>query len=304
MRKRIISKSKLKLIWLVMQSALSNFKQNDPLRIAASTAFFATFAIPAILVVILQIFGIFLNRRKLGGNIIDKLSQLVGQNSATEIRHILVNMFRLSDTWYITLSIFIFLIFVSTTLFIIIRNSINQLWSIRVKEHPGFYFHAKQRARSLGIISIGGVLMLCVFILEGIRLFLEKRFDYTPSVSGFLNELIFFLITSIWFSIAYRFIANGRPVWKAVLLSSAFTGILFTVGKVIMRSLLLNSNISEIYGTSGAILLVMLFVFYSSFIFYYGACLVNAISEKLEKPILTSNKAYKFKFEEITPDQP
>lgn len=303
MIKATFSKSVLKNTWLAMQSALINFRQNDPLRIAASTAFFATFAIPAILVVILQIFGIFMNRRKFGGNIIEKLGQLVGKDSATEIAHILKNMYKLSEIWYITLLLFLFLIFVSTTLFIIIRNSINQLWSIRVKEHLGFYFHAKQRAKSLGIISLGGFLMVFVFTLEAIRIFLEKKFDYIPSLSGFLNELIFFIITSVWFAIAYRFIANARPVWKAVLLGSAFTGILFTIGKVIMRSLLINSNINQIYGTSGAILLVMLFVFYSSLIFYYGACLVNAISEIIKRPITVSNKAYKFRFEEITEEK-
>jgi membrane protein len=151
MIKAIFNKSNFKNIWLVMQSALKNFKLNDPLRIAASTAFFATFAI---LVVILQIFGIFINRREFGGNIIGKLSQLVGEKSATEIAHILTNMYRLGEIWYSTLLIFLFLIFVSTTLFIIIRNSINQLWNIKVKDNLGFSFHLKQRAKSLGIISI------------------------------------------------------------------------------------------------------------------------------------------------------
>lgn len=299
MIKTILDKSTYKNIWLVMRSALNNFKENDPLRIAASTAFFATFAIPAILVVILQIFGIFLNRRKFGGGILEKLSQLVGESSASEIGHILRNMFKMGEIWYITLAVFLFLIFVSTTLFQIIRNSINQLWSIRVKHHLGLFFQLKQRAKSLGIISIGGFLMVIVFTLETIRLFLEKKFDYIITLGGFLNELIFFIITSVWFAIAYRFIANARPIWKAVLLASAFTGILFTIGKVVMRSLLINSNIDQIYGTSGAILLVMLFVFYSSLIFYYGACLVNAISEFIEKPIHASKKAYKFRFEEI-----
>lgn len=306
MVKTLFSKNGIIKVWLVMQSAFTNFKQNDPLRIAAATAFFATFAIPAILVVILQIFGFFLNRRKFGGNIIDKLSDLIGDDSASEIRRILVNMLRIGETWYITLLVFLFLIFVSTTLFLIIRNSINQLWQIRVKEHPGVYFHIRQRLRSLGIISFGGFLMLVVFILEGIRFFLEKKFDdYIPNVSGFLNELIFFLVTAIWFSIAFRYIANARPAWRPIFIASAFTAILFTIGKVILRSLLLNSNIGAIYGTSGAILLVMLFVFYSSFIFYYGACLVNTVSEALNAPIAISAKAYKFRYEEIsTKDEP
>ncbi|RRN76916.1 YihY/virulence factor BrkB family protein, partial [Pseudoxanthomonas sp. SGD-10] len=163
------------------------------------------------------------------------------------------------------------------------------------------FFHLKQRLRSLGIISAGGFLMLVVFILEGIRFFLEKRFEgYIPDVSGFLNELVFFLVTAIWFSIAFRYIANAKPTWRPVFMASAVTALLFTIGKVVLRSLLLNSNIGAIYGASGAILLVMLFVFYSSFIFYYGACLVNAISEELRSPIPISGKAYKFRYEELS----
>lgn len=99
MVKTLFSKYGVTKVWSVMLSAFNNFKLNDPLRIAASTAFFATFAIPAILVVILQIFGFFLNRRKFGGNVIDKLSDLIGEDSATEIRHILVNMLRIGETW-------------------------------------------------------------------------------------------------------------------------------------------------------------------------------------------------------------
>lgn len=299
MIKYLIKKTTLKDTWNAMKLALHNFKDNDPLRIAASTAFFATFAIPAILVVILRIFGLFINRRSLGTNIFEKLTQLVGKESSAEIGSILKNLYSIGDTWYVTIAIFLFLIFVSTTLFIIIRNSINQLWSIRMRENLGLKFQLKQRTKSLGIISIGGFLMIVVFVLETVRLFLEKKFDYIITLGGFLNELIFFLITSIWFAIAYRFIANARPAWKAVILASAFTGILFTIGKVIMRSLLVNSNIDQIYGTSGAILLVMLFVFYSSLIFYYGASLVNAISQIIKKPILASTKAYKFRFEEV-----
>ncbi len=300
MVKALFSKPGITKVWIAMQSGFHNFKLNDPMRLAASTAFFATFAIPAILVVILQIFGFFLNKRKFGGNVIKKLSDLIGQDSATEIRHILVNMLKIGETWFIALLVFLFLIFVSTTLFVIIRNSINQLWNIRIREHPGIYFHLRQRLRSFGIISFGGFLMLLVFVLEGIRFFIEKQFEgHYPKISLLLNELVFFLVMAIWFSIAFRYIANARPAWRPVFMASAFTAILFTIGKVILRSLLLNSNIGAIYGTSGAILLVMLFVFYSSFIFYYGACLVKTISEMLNIPILTSGKAYKYRYEEI-----
>nr|WP_294897464.1 YihY/virulence factor BrkB family protein [uncultured Pedobacter sp.] len=296
----LFKRKNIKRSALTLKKAALNLIENDPLRIAAATAFFGTFAIPAILVVILQIFGTFLNRKKFAGNIITKLSEVIGKNSGDEIRHILKNLMHLGSNWFFAILMFVFLLFVSTTLFIIIRNSINQLWSIRLNEDSGFYFNLKQRAKSLAIITMGGILLLVAFTFEGVRLFLEDKLQNNiPILNGFVNELVFFATTTLWFCIAFRFTGNGRPVWKAVILSSIFTGILLTVGKLVMRTLLLNSNIDAIYGTSGAILLVMLFIFYSSFIFYYGVSLVDAISNQLKKPIEASTHSHKFKTEPI-----
>lgn len=290
----------LKICLKVLKKAGINLIDNDPLRIAAATAFFGTFAIPAILVVILQVFGTFLNRKKFGVNIINKLSSIIGESSAEEIKHILRNLMHLGSNWFFAILMFIFLLFVSTTLFIIIRNSINQLWYIRINNDSGFYFNLKQRAKSLGIITMGGILLFIAFALEGVRLFLEDKVQNNiPILNGFINELIFFLTTTLWFCIAFRFTGNGRPAWKAVILSSVFTGILLTVGKLVMRTLLINSNISEIYGTSGAILLVMLFIFYSSLIFYYGVSLVAAISNRIKIPIEATAHSHKFKTEPV-----
>lgn len=296
MIKKVTTQNGLK----VLKASYKNLTQNDALRIAASTAFFGTFAIPAILVVILQIFGLFLNKKQFSQNIIQKLTQIIGKNSAVEIKHILTNLLGIGQNWFFALLMLVFLIFVSTTLFVVIRNSINQLWCIRINKHLGFTFNLNQRLKSLAIISSGGFLLILAFIIEGVRLFLEKQFDGEITfLSDFLNEVIFFTITTTWLCIAFRFIANGKPKWKSVIISSLFTGILLTFGKLIMRYFLVNSNINEIYGTSGAILLVMLFIFYSSFIFYFGACLVNSICEELEVPIEPSANAHKFKTEKV-----
>ncbi|MFC5283985.1 YihY/virulence factor BrkB family protein [Pedobacter alpinus] len=286
--------------WSILVAAFKNFSDNDPLRIAAATAFFGTFAIPAILVVILQIFGIFFNRRQFGISIITKLQSIIGEAGAQEIRHFLRNMLSLGNNWFFTILMFIFLIFVSTTLFVIIRNSINQLWFIRLKENLGFYFNFKQRLKSLLIISAGGFLLLMTFIFEGIRLYLTKMIEEPfPFLEGLINEALFFVSVTIWFCLAFRFIANGKPAWKPIIYSAIFTGILLTLGKIMIRVLLLSSNINQIYGASAAILLVMLFIFYCAFIFYYGISLVSAFSDQFEKPIAVSENAFKFKTETV-----
>jgi membrane protein len=75
--------------------------------------------------------------------------------------------------------------------------------------------------------------------------------------------------------------------------------VLFTAGKEIMALLLRNSNINTIYGASGNIVLILLFVFYSSFILYYGACFIKVYAEHLGEPFRVINKAYRYKLQEL-----
>jgi membrane protein len=77
------------------------------------------------------------------------------------------------------------------------------------------------------------------------------------------------------------------------------TGVLFTMGKYILRIMLPLSGIGDIYGTSGSIVLIMLFVFYSSFIFYYGACYVKVLSDSRETPIRPIKGTYNYEIKEI-----
>ncbi|MFZ1262025.1 MAG: YhjD/YihY/BrkB family envelope integrity protein, partial [Chitinophagaceae bacterium] len=84
---------------------------------------------------------------------------------------------------------------------------------------------------------------------------------------------------------------DGRPVWKASMIGGFLTGILFTAGRYLLRILLVDSNIGNIYGAAGSFVLILLFVFYSSFILYYGASFIAVYSVKKQWPIRPNHKA-------------
>jgi len=86
---------------------------------------------------------------------------------------------------------------------------------------------------------------------------------------------------------------------KAAISGGLLTGCLFTVGKYILRILLPLSNISNIYGSAGSIIVIMLFVFYSSLIFYFGASFIKALSVGRETPIIPKNGSYAYELTEV-----
>src|SRR5688572_11933386 len=111
-----------------IRPAFAEFKKNDPLRMAGATAFFTTFALPPILFIIIQLFGLFMDRRSVGRALMSQLVNTLGEDGAGQVRQVLRSIRGFSDSWLVIIIGFIFLIFVATTLFTVIKNSFNQIW--------------------------------------------------------------------------------------------------------------------------------------------------------------------------------
>src|SRR5215217_5526417 len=112
----------------LLNKTLKELVKNDPLRMAGATAFFTTFALPPILVILIQSLKLFLDPRTIRVELFKSLSDIVGPEAVRELIGVLKSLRRLAQNQYITLAGFIFLIFVATTLFKVIKSSLNQLW--------------------------------------------------------------------------------------------------------------------------------------------------------------------------------
>src|SRR5690606_9848264 len=151
--------------------------------------------------------------------------------------------------------------------FEVIKNSVAQIWEIRLRPHPGLVFRLKYRLRSLVIIFLAGLLFLTGIFLEGFQVILGEYIEEIWHGWGLiLNKVIIVIlfggVVSIWFTCLYRVLTAGRPKLKTAFSGGLFTTVLFTIGKWILTLMLSKSNISSIYGASGSTVLIMLFVFY------------------------------------------
>lgn len=296
------------LLFSLMRRSFVELKKNDPLRMAGATAFFTTFALPPILFILVQIFGLFLDKRTFAIQIMKRLSEILGRDSAQMIRQTLRNAGGLDISLPAALMGFAFLIFIATTLFVVIKNSLDQIWCIGVKPTVNIWFRLKQRMLSFGIIVLAGLLFTAGLAIEAARSLLGEYITSFKPVAGtlstsFLNEFIFAVIVAVWFCVLFRYVTDGRPRWKSALAGGIFTAVLFTAGKLTIRYFLLLSNIQLIYNTSAAFVLLLLFVFYASMIFYYGGCFVKIVSDHSGAPIHPLEGAYKFEVLEVVTEK-
>jgi len=242
-----------------------------------------------------------------GAGMMEIISDTLGKGSATQIRQTARGFGSLANNWYITTAGFLFLVFVATTLFSVIKNSLNEIWNISVRDKPGILFNLRLRARSLGIILTAGLLFLAGIFMDGFEImagnYLEKIWPAGGRYfKGALNEIVGVITVTAWFIVLFRYLADGRPSWRVAIAGGCLTGVLFSAGKTLLSFVMKNSNINTLYGASGSIVLIMLFVFYSSFIFYFGASFIKVYAEKINQPLRLVNEAFRYQLKRMTED--
>lgn len=303
-----MQKNRWKDIGGLFRDAFRLLINNDPLRLAGATAFFTSFALPPILIILTQILGLLFNRKNVSTNLYLRLEELVGKDSTHQVVTTLRGFRGLAHNWVIGIGGFVFMIFVATTLFKVIKSSLNQLWMIRVPVRPNFRATMEDRLRSLVVILIAGVLFMASVLAEGMQVILGNYLQeilpqFALVMNNVLTQIISIVVVTTWFTVMFRYLPDGRPTWKVSLTGALLTSLLFTVGKVVLKRLLPGSNIGLIFGASASLVLLLLFVFYSSMILYYGAAFTKVWSLYKGKPIQPQRNALFFEYADIPQEQ-
>lgn len=289
---------------IILSKTFLVLKRNDPLRLGGATAFFTTFALPPILIILTQLFGLILSPADVTAKLFSQVQSLIGKEGSEQIHNILTGFQQLAHNWFITIGGFLFLIFVATTLFAVVSNSLNQLWNIKLETKPGIKFTLTRRIKSVAVIVSTGLFLFVQLLASALQALLANYLDdvwsgFDSLLYKIIAQLIFVVIVGGWFTIVFRYLANAHPSWKVAFTGGMFTGILFTIGKVILGLLLTFSNLKTIFGAAGSFVLILLFVFYSAIIFYYGAAFTKVWADYKKKPLQLDKHAYEYAMEEI-----
>ena len=135
------SKNKELLIFFSsLRPSLLLFKKNYPLRLAGATAFFTTFALPPIIFLLVQLFGLFIGQKNMVRGLLESVAYVLGKDGADQVRHVMKSIRGFNNNWYVISIGSLFLFFVATTLFDVIKDSLNQIWQISVKPPDAFHY--------------------------------------------------------------------------------------------------------------------------------------------------------------------
>ena len=265
-------------MWAIIKKSFSDFIDNKVLKLSAALAFYTIFSLPAMLIIIISISDIFYGRDAVEGTLYHQISGFVGTDAALQIQHTIRNAAISQNSTFATIVGIITLIIGATSVFSEIQDSINHIWKLKAKPRKGKNILKMLINRLLSfslVVGLSFILLVSLMINGLMDLLIHRLTDMFPELTVIMvyifNLLLSFAITSLLFGMIFKVLPDARIQWKHVRIGAFTTAALFMAGKFLIGYYLGHSELSSTYGTAGSAIVLLLWVYYSAMILYFGA---------------------------------
>ena len=262
--------------WRIIKQAAIEFVADNGIKFSAALSYYTIFSIGPVLVIIISLAGIFFGREAVHGKIYEQINGLVGNSAAVQIQEIIQNIERSQLSTSGAVIGVIVLLIGATGVFTEIQDSINFIWSIKSKPKKGLIRILVNRLISFSLIVSIGFLLLVSLIINAFVELLHDRLtaifdDASVYIFQGINYAILMLVITTLFTIIFKVLPDATIQWKDALLGAVFTAVLFLIGKFLIGFYLSYSNVGVTYGAAASVILILLWVYYTSIILYFGA---------------------------------
>jgi membrane protein len=267
---------KIKHLGKIFQATFNEWYRKDPFRESAVIAYYAIFSIPGLLVLIVTIAGYFFGKETVNQNIIAQISGTMGADIANQIKEMLLKESKAEATiWRSIIGITTILVG-ATGVFVELQKTFNLIWQVKVAPKTGIVAILKARLFSFGLI-LGIAFLLTISLVVSTALAAMSNWikvDTSPfMITAFqiFNFIMSLAVISTLFGLMFKILPDAKIEWKHVWLGSIVTGLLFTIGKTALAFYFGKAEPASVYGAAGSIILMLLWVSYSSMIMFFGA---------------------------------
>ncbi len=264
------------LVWSSLKHSFKGFSEDKITKLSASLAYYTVFSLGPLMIVIIFLCSIFLGREAVEGSINSQLQSFIGSDAAKQIQEIIKNA-SISGKGGVAAVIGVITLLVgATTVFGEIQDSINGIWGLKASPKAGMLKLILSRVLSFGLIATLGFLLLVSLavtaIVEGLGDRLKAAFpDIAVIVFYVINLLLTLGVTTVLFAIIFKILPDVKIRWKAIWPGAIATSLLFMIGKFAISFYVSKSNIGSTYGAAGSLVILLVWIYYSAIILYFGA---------------------------------
>ena len=260
--------------WVLLKETAVAFIDDNALSRGASMAFYAVTSLAPILLIIIAIAGLVFGEEAARNALAGQFQALMGQQSAELLQSAVQNAGKKSSGVLATIIGMVTLIATASGVFGEMQSALNTIWKV---EPQGTTVSRLLRARaaSLGLVAaLGFLLLVSLVVSAGISAlgdYVNTVLPFGKLILSILNTVISFILIAVLFAAIYKILPDKRLEWGDVIIGAIATSLLFTIGKSLIGWYLGSSAVASTYGAAGALIIVLLWIYYSSQIFLLGA---------------------------------
>lgn len=272
----------------LLRAALAAWWYDDVPRLGAALAYYTLFAIAPVLLVAIAIAGAVFGEAAVRGEIVGQLDGLLGREGAKAVQALLEGARRDQGDVLATVLGGITFALASTGAFLELQNALNTIWRVKPKENANLVTFLWDRLRSFAlVVAIGFLLLVSLAVsaaLAALNTYLTRSLPGLPlGLWSAVDIVLSLIVVTALFAMLYRFLPDRKLEWRHVAVGALVTTVLFGIGKQVIGLYLGQSTTTSTYGAAGSIVVLLLWVYYTSQIVLLGAEFTRVYTEHYER---------------------
>ncbi len=266
--------SRFTQIWELLRETFVEWSKDSAHVLGAALAFYTLFSLAPLLIIITAVVGYFVGQEAVQANLLIRLTEFVGQENAHNIMAVIQNTYRPGSGRFATAVAILLMLFGSSTVFLMLKNALNQMWGI-TRSKTGFLALVLDRLRSFVVVMAVGLLLLISIVIKSLLAAFYETISRYLDVPGFILDLSDYgfslVLISLLFAILYKVLPDTRVSWGYAARGAIVSALLFSIGNVFVGLYLTRQTVASAYGAAGSLVVILLWVYYSSLIIFLGA---------------------------------
>lgn len=267
---------RLRRHWATLKDAAQEFVSNDPMSKAATIAYYTVFSMPAVLILTIMAAATVYDESAVRAALLAQAAKLIGPGTAVQLGEMLEQA-RVTETrsWAKAVG-FVTLVVSAGTVFASLQTALNNVWKVEAAPGRAIWKYLATRLLSLALVGGFGFLMLVSLVVDTALVAFAERLtlwfsDVGALVVTALNLMLSFGIITVVFALLFKVLPDARIRWRDVWSGAVLTTVLFTLGKYLIGLYISYANVGDAYGAAGAIIIILVWVYYSTVIMLFGA---------------------------------
>lgn len=294
---------KIKYYWSILIEIVDKWSDDKAPKLGAALSYYTVFSLAPLLVIAIAVAGFFFGSEAVQGRIVTEIQSLIGKEGAVLVQEAIKKTSNTESGIIATAISIITLLITGSAAFIELQDSLDIIWQVKPK--PGRAIKEFIRTRLISftmIISIGFLLMVSLIITTAINVMMEyfgSIFSFPPFILQIINIIVSLLVISILFGLIYKVLPDVKLSWKDVRNGAFVTAVLFEIGKYLIGLYLGSSSVTSTFGAAGALALLLVWIYYSAQILFFGAEFTYVYSTKFGSGVKPSDHAVKYEVNKV-----